>query len=73
MKDRIGAVVLFGYTLNLQLGGGIPGFPDNKIEVFCNIGDLVCVGTLTITAAHLTYGTKTGDAVDFIYGKLGRL
>lgn len=72
-KDRIGAVVLFGYTQNLQLKGGIPDFPQNKIKVFCNVGDLVCVGTLTITAAHLTYGLKVNDAVDFIVKTLGSL
>lgn len=72
-KDRIGAVVLFGYTQNQQLDGGIPGFPQNKIKVFCNVGDLVCVGTLTITAAHLTYGLRVSSAVDFIVDTLGRL
>jgi len=73
IKDRIKAVVLFGYTLNQQLDGGIPGFPQDKIEVFCNLGDLVCHGTLTITPTHLTYGTKVNDAVSFIYSKIGRL
>jgi cutinase len=73
IKDRIGAVVLFGYTQNQQLNGGIPGFPDSKVKVFCNIGDLVCLGTLTLLAPHFTYGLRTDDAVRFIYSTIGRV
>lgn len=73
IKDRIDAVVLFGYTLNQQLNGGIPGFPADKTLVICNFGDLVCHGTLTIMPAHLAYGPKVDDAVSYIYNKIGRV
>jgi len=67
IRDRIVAAVLFGYTKNQQYGARIPNFPLEKTAIYCNNGDLVCSGTLTITAAHLTYGsTAVPAAVNFI-------
>jgi cutinase len=66
VKDAIDGVVTFGDTQNLQDLGRIPNFPREKLKVFCNVGDLVCVGTLTITAAHLTYGSDANAAADFL-------
>lgn len=34
--------------------------------IICQPGDLVCVGTLTITPAHLTYGRRADEGVDFL-------
>lgn len=72
VKDRIDAVVFFGYTKNLQNRGVIPGFPKDKLKVFCNFGDMVCSGTLIITASHLTYNLDVNSAVRFIEQKVRR-
>lgn len=66
MKDRLKAVVLFGYYLNQQNQGKVPGFPEEKLKVICNQGDLVCNGTTVITPQHLIYQLRLGEAVEFI-------
>ncbi|GAB7365922.1 hypothetical protein MBLNU230_g7250t1 [Neophaeotheca triangularis] len=73
IKDRIAGVALFGYTKNLQNRGRIPDFPADKTKVYCNTGDLVCTGTLTITAAHLTYGTDARNAGRFFRDSVNAL
>jgi cutinase len=34
--------------------------------IICQPGDLVCFGTLTITAAHLTYGERAAEGAAFL-------
>jgi len=68
--SKIKATVLFGFTRNLQDGGRIPNYPTSQTKVFCAVGDLVCDGTLTITAAHLSYGVDASSAASFLVGKL---
>lgn len=63
-------MVTFGDTQNLQDNGQIPNFPREKVKIFCNAGDLVCVGTLTITPAHLTYGADAGAAAAFLIQRI---
>lgn len=70
VKDRIAGVVTFGDTQNEQDDGAIPNFPREKVRIFCNTGDLVCRGTLTITAAHLTYGSDAPAAAAFLAGRI---
>ncbi|KAH9900300.1 cutinase-domain-containing protein [Xylariomycetidae sp. FL2044] len=71
VKDAIVGAVTFGDTQNQQDGGRIPNFPTEKTLVICNDGDLVCSGSLTITAAHLDYGKHVDEAVKFLVGKIG--
>ncbi|KAI5784723.1 cutinase [Geopyxis carbonaria] len=71
LKSRIDAVVLFGYTQNQQLNGGVPGISSDRVKVFCAVGDLVCDGTLTITLSHFTYtGADAKTGADFIVSKV---
>lgn len=71
LKAKIAGVVLFGFTRNLQDGGKIPNYPASQTKVFCAVGDLVCDGTLIITAAHLTYGVDAPAAAAFLKTELG--
>ncbi|KAK4128064.1 carbohydrate esterase family 5 protein [Parathielavia appendiculata] len=59
IKNQIKGVVLFGYTRNLQNGGRIPNFDSDKTEVYCNVSDAVCWGTLFIAPAHFLYTTDS--------------
>ncbi|KAF1983340.1 carbohydrate esterase family 5 protein [Aulographum hederae CBS 113979] len=64
--NQIVGIVTFGDTQNLQDRGQINNFPRERLLVICNVGDLVCSGTLVITAAHLTYSADAGRAVNFL-------
>jgi cutinase len=64
--DRIAGVVLYGDTQKQQDNDQIPGFPQDKTKIICANGDLVCVGTLVITPAHLTYGRDAQEGADFL-------
>jgi cutinase len=55
VQDRIVGVVLFGYTKNKQTNSGIPGYPKNRVAVYCSKGDGVCKGTLSVTGGHFSY------------------
>ncbi|KAK5056832.1 hypothetical protein LTR84_012364 [Exophiala bonariae] len=71
VKDQMVAAVTFGDTQNQQDNGQIPNFDPAKTLVICNAGDAVCRGTLTILPAHLAYGARADEGVDFITGKVG--
>ncbi|KKK14716.1 hypothetical protein P175DRAFT_0438940 [Aspergillus ochraceoroseus IBT 24754] len=70
LRAKVKGVALFGFTRNLQDGGKIPNYPAGQTKVYCAIGDLVCDGTLVITAAHLTYGLDAGNAASFLASKV---
>ncbi|KAK4191093.1 cutinase-domain-containing protein [Podospora australis] len=69
-KDKIVAAFTFGDTKNQQDNGQIPNFPREKTIIICNVGDLVCSGTLTILAPHLDYSRRAPEAVNFISARL---
>ncbi|KAK5939613.1 hypothetical protein PMZ80_007992 [Knufia obscura] len=70
VKNKIVGAVTFGDTKNLQDGRQIPNFPREKTRIFCAVGDLVCTGSLIITAAHLTYGANAAEAVAFLAARI---
>jgi cutinase len=55
VQAKILGVVLFGYTKNKQTNSGIPGFPKNRVAVYCSKSDGVCKGTLSVTGGHFSY------------------
>jgi len=68
LKNKVAGVVFFGYTKNGQLRGAVPGFPAEKLKVFCRQDDGVCGGGLSVTAGHMGY-TRDGSveqAVSFL-------
>ncbi|KAK8118356.1 uncharacterized protein PG998_002982 [Apiospora kogelbergensis] len=67
-KNQVKGVVMYGFTRNAQDKGQVPGYPQNQTKVFCAAGDLVCVNTLNITPAHLTYGVNAPAATRFLAG-----
>ncbi|KAK4156588.1 cutinase-like protein [Chaetomidium leptoderma] len=73
VREQVKGVVLFGYTKNLQNGGRIPNYPSDRTEVYCNVSDAVCWGTLFIAPAHFLYTTDASiSAPRFLSGKIGR-
>ncbi|KAI0536269.1 carbohydrate esterase family 5 protein [Xylaria digitata] len=69
-RARIFAAVTYGDTQKKQDGGKIPNFDSSKTLILCNNGDLLCEGTLIITAAHLDYIPSVPSGVSFIVSKL---
>jgi cutinase len=67
---KIVGVVLFGDTQYAQDGGKITNYPTQNTKIFCALGDLVCDGTLIITAAHLTYGSNAQEAANFLISRI---
>ena len=69
VQSQIAGVILYGDTQNLQDKGQIPGFDKAKTKIICAPGDAVCVGTLTILPAHLSYGLNANDGAQFLVQK----
>ena len=66
VQDQIAGVVLYGDTQKAQDRDQIPNFPKDKVKIICQPGDAVCVGTLSVLPAHLTYGTRANEGVEFL-------
>lgn len=66
VQDQIAGVVLYGDTQKLQDKDQIPNFPKDKVKIICQPGDAVCMGTLLVLPAHLTYGLRANEGVQFL-------
>lgn len=65
-QKMVAGVVVWGFTRAEQDNLQIPGYPVAQTKVFCATGDLVCNNTLTITAAHLSYGRNADESGAFL-------
>ncbi|KAI2602450.1 carbohydrate esterase family 5 protein [Hypoxylon sp. NC1633] len=70
MRDRIVAVVTFGDTQTWQDGGRIRGYDTNRTLIICNVGDLVCTGTLYVFPTHFDYIKWVPTATYYLASKL---
>lgn len=72
VQERIAVGVLFGDTRNKQDKSQVPGFPKEKVEVYCDKNDGVCGGALNVNAGHFVYTVDgTGQkAIKFLKDKL---
>jgi len=72
VQAKILGVVLFGYTKNKQTNSGIPGFPQNRVAVYCSKGDGVCKGTLAVTGGHFSYMSDGSGpkSIAFLVGQI---
>nr|P29292.1 RecName: Full=Cutinase; AltName: Full=Cutin hydrolase; Flags: Precursor [Ascochyta rabiei]CAA46582.1 cutinase [Ascochyta rabiei] len=72
VRARVVGTVLFGYTQNQQNNKGIKDYPQEDLQVYCEVGDLVCDGTLIITVSHFLYLEEAaGPAPEFLKSKIG--
>jgi len=74
IQNKIAGGVLFGDTRNVQDRGRVPGFPKDKVKIFCPTEDGVCLGGLVpmVTNGHFVYPWNgNGDeAVSFLKTKI---
>jgi cutinase len=66
VQEQIAGVVLYGDTQKQQDNDQIPNFPKEKVSIICQTGDAVCRGTLAVLPAHLTYGARADEGVEFL-------
>lgn len=72
VKEQIKGVVLFGYTKNQQNREQIPDYPTDRTKIFCNTGDAVCRGSLSVLPAHFRYFQDArGEAPQFLISQVG--
>jgi cutinase len=69
VKDQIAGVALFGYTLNRQNSGLIPGFPEERTQVYCRWFDLTCRG-VPVPYSSLYLHEAHHEGPDFLAGQL---
>ncbi|CAA9960113.1 Cutinase [Pyrenophora teres f. maculata] len=70
VQDQIAGVVLYGDTQKTQDRNQIPNFPKDKVKIICQPGDAVCMGTLLVLPAHLTYGLRANEGVEFLVSQI---
>ena len=70
-ENKLKGGIFFGYPKNKETGGKIPGFPSNKLKVFCRSDDVVCFGIKNITEGHFKYGPDVPTGVSFLASLIG--
>ncbi|KAJ3570621.1 hypothetical protein NP233_g4284 [Leucocoprinus birnbaumii] len=61
--NRVNAAVTFG---DPDQNDAYPGVINSRKLIFCNQGDLICLGQPIVLAPHLAYGANVGEAADFV-------
>jgi cutinase len=61
-------IVAGGYSQGAAVNhrNQIKNFPADKVKIICQPGDAVCLGTLAVLPAHLTYGVRANEGIDFL-------
>ncbi|KXN90100.1 Cutinase [Leucoagaricus sp. SymC.cos] len=63
VQGRVVAAVTFG---DPDQRDAYPGVINSRKLIFCNAGDLICLGQPVIFPPHLAYGANVGEASDFV-------
>ncbi|VUC37979.1 unnamed protein product [Clonostachys rosea] len=71
IRQKIVGTVLFGYTKNKQRNEQVESYSADRLQVYCNLGDLICEGTLLVLPPHFLYGVQaSGPAARFLASKI---
>jgi len=61
--SAVSKVVIFG---DPDDGKALPNVAASKVDVYCHVGDNICVNGDLILPAHLTYGINAEAAAAFV-------
>ena len=67
VTNKVKAVVLFG---NPNGFAPVPNISNDKVKIYCALGDTICLGTAIVLPPHLSYGVDAGDAANFVKTKI---
>jgi cutinase len=71
IKNKIVAGVLFGDTRK-KAEPQIPNFPTERVQIFCETGDVICDGQLYVGKPHFKYKANgyPEKAVEFLKSRI---
>lgn len=71
IKNKVVGGVLFGDTRK-KVEPQIPNFPVDRVQIFCETGDVVCEGQLYVGKPHFKYKANgyPEKAIGFLKGRI---